>query len=287
MRASVTDAVTHDGLTFVLRGWPGAAPRRTALVVHHGLGEHGGRYRSVADGLSELPVDVWTFDARGHGESGGKRGHALGLLQLATDFQALLPRIRERSGAERVIVMGHSMGAAAVATWATHPSLPGPPDFVRALMLSAAPVSVPRTLEIRVKHALARVLARLRPSFTMGSGLASSGISSDPEQVRRYEQDPMVHDRVSAALGLSLLQDAPEVVRRGDRVRLPTLVWHGTEDPIAAVAGSRELYAALGASDKLLHELEGYRHECHHETPDRAQHLFTLLSAWLEPHLAP
>ncbi|MCB9695359.1 MAG: lysophospholipase [Alphaproteobacteria bacterium] len=286
MKALVTDAFQHDGLTFVARGWPGETPARTALVIHHGLGEHGGRYETFARRLEGLPVDVWTYDARGHGESGGKRGHAMGLRQLASDFHHLLPRLRERAGAERVVVLGHSMGAATVATWATDPELPGPPDWVRAILLSAAPVSVPRTLEVRVKEALARVLARIRPSFTMGSGLSAEGISSDASEVRRYEDDPLVHDRISAALGLSVLRDAPRVVERADRIRLPTVMWHGTEDPIAAIVGSRDLFRSVGADDKLLHEFAGYRHECHHETPERVTAMFELVRDWLEPHLA-
>lgn len=285
MRTPVTDTLQHDGLTFVVRGWPAPTPHRTALVIHHGLGEHGGRYETFARRLDALPLDVWTYDARGHGESGGKRGHALGLGQLATDLHALLPRIRERAGAQDVVLMGHSMGAATVATWATDPALTAPP-WVRALLLSAAPLSVPRTLEVRVKEKLARILARVRPQFTMGSGLSAAGISSDPSEVRRYEEDPLVHDRVSAALGLSLLRDAPRVPDRAGTVRLPTVMWHGTGDPIAAPSGSRDLFRALGADDKLLHEFPDYRHECHHETPERVALMFELVADWLAPYVA-
>ncbi len=282
-RTPVTTTLTHDGLSFVVRGWPGAPRHRTALVVHHGHGEHGQRYETFAKGLAHLPLDVWTFDLRGHGETGGRRGHALGLQQLASDFQALLPRNRELSGAERVIVLGHSLGAATVALWAT--TYPPPPE-VAALMLSAAPLHIPRTPSVRVKAALARLLARIRPSFTLGTGLPPEGISSDPAEIRRYAQDPLVHDRISAALGLSLLRDAPAIPSRAASIRLPTLVWHGAEDPIAGVQGSRDLFAALGATEKAYHELPGHRHESHHETPERAERLFRTLSDWLEPHLS-
>jgi alpha-beta hydrolase superfamily lysophospholipase len=281
-RHPVKHTLSHDGLAFVVRGWPGPAPSRTALVIHHGHGEHGGRYDPFARRLEGLPLDVWAFDLRGHGETGGPRGHALGVGQLAADFHALLPRIRELAGAERVIVLGHSLGAATVAAWACdHPS---PPE-VRALMLSAAPLHIPRTFSVRAKELLARGLARAAPGFTLGTALPATGISSDPAEVRRYESDPLVHDRISAALGLSLLREAPRVVERLGSVRLPALVWHGSDDPIASIQGSRDLFAALGSSDKTFHELPGYRHEAHHETPERVDRLFELLTAWLEPHL--
>jgi alpha-beta hydrolase superfamily lysophospholipase len=269
--------------TFTLHAWASPVPTRTVLVVHHGLGEHGGRYASAARHLETLPAHLWSYDLRGHGESSGKRGDAAGLDQLAGDFEALLPVILERSGAERAIVWGHSLGGACVARYLTtkrvHPA-------IAAVLLSAPAVYVPKTLSIRVKIAAARALVRWNPSLTMANEIPVTGISSDPAEVERYRTDPLVHDRLSVQLGLSILDDAPRIVDAAGAVKVPTMLWHGLDDPIVDVRGTRALFEALGTEDKLLVELPGYRHESHHERPEMAAALFARMRGWLEPRLA-
>jgi acylglycerol lipase len=279
----VVSRLARGGETFALRSWK-VEGARTALVVHHGLGEHGGRYRTFVDGLAGLPLSVVAFDLRGHGESSGTRGHADGLAGLASDFDALLPTLLDEVGAERAIVLGHSLGAASVLTWLQSPGFRVPASVV-GLCVSAPPVVVPRTLSVRVKHRAGRLLRRLRPAFTLANEIPPEAISSDPEQVRRYGEDPFVHDRISAALGVSILESGPALVAGAARITLPALVWQGSEDRIAHPDGARAVFAALGSTDKQLRVFEGWRHECHHETAARTPELWALLRGWLEPRL--
>ncbi|MEQ1570108.1 MAG: lysophospholipase [Myxococcota bacterium] len=284
MRDQVTSTHAHSGETFHLCGWPSPVPTDTVLVVHHGLGEHSGRYDTLARQLETLPAHIWSFDLRGHGRSTGKRGHADGLEQLADDFTALIPVLMERAGASKLVIYGHSLGAAAVG-W-TLTTRPAPPALT-ALMLSAPPVFIAKNLGMRVKAIAGRVLVKLSPSLTLGNEIPLTAISSDPSEVERYRTDPRVHDKLSVRLGLSLLDDAPKIVERAARITAPTLLWHGTDDPIIDIRGTRALFAGLGSSDKALFELAGYRHEAHHERPDLAAKLFERVRAWLEPRVAP
>jgi alpha-beta hydrolase superfamily lysophospholipase len=87
-------------------------------------------------------------------------------------------------------------------------------------------------------------------------------------------------------LGLSILDDAPRIVDAAGAVKVPTMLWHGLDDPIVDVRGTRALFEALGTEDKLLVELPGYRHESHHERPEMAAALFARMRGWLEPRLA-
>ena len=108
-------------------GEDAARDRRTAICLH-GWGE------SRIDVLARLPVYLGLFDrfvlydARGHGESGGRC--ALGEREV-DDLLALLERFAksedEAGSGERLVVMGWSMGAVvgleAVERWrAEHPS---------------------------------------------------------------------------------------------------------------------------------------------------------------------
>lgn len=283
MRELVRSTFAHDAHTFALRGWPHPGGARAVWIVHHGVGEHGGRYETLVRHLGDMPVHFWTYDARGHGDSSGKKGDAAGLAQYASDLEALLPVILERSGAQDIVLMGHSMGAGAVGWYLTTRS---PHPAIRQVMLSASPVRGRLTLEMRVKAALARGLGRVAPTLTLASGLPVSGISSDPSEVKRYVDDPLVHDRMSVRLALSLLDDAPTIVDRASKIKLPVVLWHGEQDTIAAVEGSRALFAAVGSADKTYYELPDCRHEVHHETPEKAAILFSRLREWLGARLA-
>jgi acylglycerol lipase len=280
-RSFVVTRVAHRGETFALRSWK-ADGARAALIVHHGLGEHAGRYQVFADRLADLPLSVAAFDLRGHGESSGPRGHADGLEGLAADFQALLPGLLSEVGAERAFVLGHSLGAATVLRWLVDH---GAPASVAGVMISAPPLVVPRTIPVRLKLRLGRALRRVAPTFALGSGLPAEHISSHPPEVERYREDPYVHDQISAALGVSLLDGAPALVASLPRITLPALIWHGTDDHIAHPDGGKAVFQHLGATDKTLHLLEGYRHESHHETPERVDRLFATLRDWLSPRL--
>ena len=115
MNATLLDLETSDGVTIAAHRWPvGAAPSGTAVVVAHGFGASGSEARvtAVADALANRGHAVLTFDSRGHGASGGEA--TLGDRE-ALDVAAVV----DASGADRVVLVGASMGAIGVLRYAT------------------------------------------------------------------------------------------------------------------------------------------------------------------------
>ena len=53
------------------RHWPALGPSRGAVVLFHRGHEHGGRMAHLADELDVPDLDVFAWDARGHGRSPG------------------------------------------------------------------------------------------------------------------------------------------------------------------------------------------------------------------------
>lgn len=266
---------TADGQVLRLVGWPAAAGASALLVMHHGLGEHAGRYDDFANELVDLPLAIWGYDARGHGGSDGRRGHA-SLGAFADDLHALIPALAERASCDRVILFGHSMGAAVVAHYLATRS---PHAQIEGVILSSPPVHIHETPAIRFKIALGRLLSRVVPRLTLANEIDPNNISSDPAQVRRYLEDPLVHDRISMKLGASLVDDSRALPERVGSVRLPVLLYQGRDDGVVQVSGTEALAAAL--PDVELHLFDGMRHECHHEHPDLRPKLFEVLRAWL------
>ncbi len=262
---------------------PSSSPRKTLLFIHHGHGEHAGRYASIARALADVPVEIRAFDCRGHGMTDGARGNADSVDHLAADLDAILPAMKEQSGADQVILFGHSMGGGVVARWITTRAAPA---WLKGVVLSAPLLRAHMNAVQKAKLAVGRALAKVAPAFTMGTGLPASAISTVPEEVRRYKSDPLVHDRVNAALGVDWFVSGAASIESAPSVAVPILGYHGTADTAVDPAGTRAFFDRVGSQDKAYHELQGVRHEPHHAAPADAAKAFALLKDFVVKHSA-
>ncbi len=74
------------------------ADSRGGIVIMHGLGEHSGRYRVLAQRLNEAGWSVRCYDHRGHGRSEGARGDVPNGDPLLQDAQIVIDDFRARTG---------------------------------------------------------------------------------------------------------------------------------------------------------------------------------------------
>jgi alpha-beta hydrolase superfamily lysophospholipase len=276
--------VLPDGTRLRVLRWASSKPAKGVMLIQHGIGEHAGRYQTYADELAEMPLDLWSFDSRGHGHSDGPRGHAAkGFATLVEDLVVVINHVKEKTGTTRMVLAGHSLGAAIVATYA---STRTPDPAIHALVLSAPPTRIPLTAAQSVKVGIGKVLASVLPGLTMPTGLPPTGISSDPSEVKRYVDDPLVHDKVSAALGVSLTRDAEKLLETAHRILLPVLAFQGDADTVVPISETRKFIPLLGSKDVTWKELPGSFHETHHETAARRAAMFDTLRGWLAPRLS-
>ena len=70
-----TDAqlAAADGLVLLRRAWRPEGEPAAVLAVVHGYGEHGGRYRGLAEDMATRGCAAHVYDLRGHGRSSGSR----------------------------------------------------------------------------------------------------------------------------------------------------------------------------------------------------------------------
>ncbi|MBT6177089.1 MAG: alpha/beta hydrolase [Deltaproteobacteria bacterium] len=269
---------------FQLALWPKPAePNGTLVVIHHGLGEHASRYEEVGLRLTELGFEVRSYDCRGHGQSLGKRGDAAGLDGLVSDFEEILPTLIDTTSCTRVVIMGHSMGGAVVGRYLTARPIH---SMIEGAILSAPALAVPISPINDLKLRLGRVINRYMPTLTLPSGLDTLGISSDTSEVARYLADKWVHDMISTRLATGLIDCSAEVLKGAHRLSVPTLVYHGTEDTICAIDGSRQFARQAPVGMVALREIMGGRHELHHEVPEIKAQWWMHLSRWLTHQVA-
>src|ERR1019366_1531680 len=85
---------------------------------------------------------------------------------------------------------------------------------------------------------LARILSRYRPTFAFTLGIDDEALSRDPNVVKAYREDPLVHRKVTARWGTETLAAIDRVRARAGEIQLPLLILHGESVPINSVDGS-------------------------------------------------
>src|SRR5919204_2064857 len=97
-----------DGTQLVYDAYEAAAPRAAVLVMH-GWFDHAGRWRETGERLCDAGCSAYVLDLRGHGRSGGRRGHLSRFSQLLGDLQTFRRAVRRRQEVPQVLV-GHGFG---------------------------------------------------------------------------------------------------------------------------------------------------------------------------------
>lgn len=259
-----------DGIGLHLRDWNCSARRGVYLL--HGLGEHIGRYETLARWFCARGWRVRGHDHVGHGHSGGRRGVLARERQLVEHARTLFERFADELETPPLL-LGHSLGGALAAELVICERLP-----VRGLILSSPAL---QTDLGRAQRLLAAVLARLAPNLAVRNGLDPEALSHDPAVVRAYLEDPQVHDRISARL-LGWLQSAGERARAAaPTLACPTLLLVAGDDRLVDSQGSRAFADAAPAQQLSLHWYDKLYHELFNEDDAGRQTVLADLERWL------
>ncbi|MFM9901593.1 MAG: lysophospholipase [Polaromonas sp.] len=264
---------------------------RGVVLIVHGLGEHAGRYAHVARQLMAWGFVVRAYDQRGHGESGGARGALPTEDALLDDLADVVDLFRSRSRAfveaaeargvpmamPPLILLGHSLGGLVASRLVALNR-----RRIDGLVLTSPALRVAMgTLQ---KLALAAA-HRVAPTLVVPNGLDVAGLSHDPAVIRQYLADPLVHNRISARLGLFIQHNGPPTIEAADHWRTPTLLMYAGADRLVDPQGSREFAArARGPTVRpgmvTARCFEGLYHELFNELD--AQVVFDTLRGWLD-----
>jgi alpha-beta hydrolase superfamily lysophospholipase len=266
------------GLRLYYRAWEVAQPR-SAIVVVHGLGEHGGRYQALAQTLGAYGFSTFALDLRGHGLSDGRRGHV-------RRFEAFLQDVdrfrREVQGLVDVgvplFLLGHSMGGLIALRYLEEFDTPFRGGVIVSPWLATA-MPVPRW-----KVTLAGALNRVLPAIPIHSRLNMDDLSRDPAVVREYHDDPLVHSFVTPRLFSEASIAMGLVLQRSDRIHVPLMFILAGGDRIVATPRSEAFARSLSARDVAIHVYPEAYHEVFNDL-DRSLAI-TDLRNWIATRLA-
>jgi len=265
-----------DGLSLYFQEWQTEQNQKGVICLVHGLGEHSGRYEHWSALLNQAGYSVLTYDLRGHGKSGGSRGHINSFNEYLNDTDLLLIEAEARFPGTPCFLYGHSIGAIIACSYVLHRK----PQLAGVILTGYA--SKTAVQEQKGKVLLANLLGLLAPKVTIPSGLDPSTISRDPEIVSLYVNDPMVHNKVSLGFGKGMMEGINWADQHASEWSLPVLFMHGESDKLSYVEGSRE-FASKIRGDCTLKIWPGLSHEVHNE-PEKEE-VFEFLHQWLDNHL--
>lgn len=265
-RSRVTEAffTGSEGRIFYQR-WDSSLPPRRIVQIVHGYAEHGGRYLHVAGALVERGAVVYTEDHLGHGRSDGERA-------LITDFEHVVDDLETLAGIARsehpelpLILVGHSMGGLLSGRLAQRR-----PEMISAVAFCGAVIGDWRWAR--------DVLAQPElPYIPLDPG----ALSRDPAVGAEYAADSLVYrgqyKRPLLEAELVALDAFQEEI---DRLTMPVLFLHGTDDPFVPYQRSLQAVREMPTDDLTVHVYEGARHEVLNET--NRDEVFGHLAAWID-----
>ena len=281
----------QGGLRLAFARWAHPHPKGRVVIVH-GFGEHGERYRHTAKWLHDLGWAVSSMDQRGFGRSEGPRGDADGIRPFVEDL-ALFLRQERRADADRMgapprmvdgmpmpphpvlpqIVLGHSFGGlVSLLTLLWHQ------DTLDGLILSSPALALRQSS--RALQFLGQILYWVAPHLCLSIGGDKSKVCSDPVLVQRYWADPLCHKWATPAFGAALLEGRREILPYGAELSRPILELEAGVDTVVDSDQSEALWSAVEPRLLERHRLEGFYHEVFHDR--RRAEAQALVEPWLE-----
>ncbi len=247
---------THDGVELFYRHWAATGTRRGAVVMFHRGHEHSGRMAHLADELKLPDLDVFAWDARGHGRSPGKRGYSPSVDTSVRDIQTFIDHINAHHAVatQDIAVVAQSVGAVLAATW-VHDYAPP----IRSLVLASPAFEV--KLYVPFARPGLRLLQRIKGNFFVNSYVKSSFLTHDKARQASYDKDPLISRPISVNILLGLYETAERLVADAQAITVPTQLLISGADWVVHHKPQHDFFDRLGSPVKEKHVLDGFFHD--------------------------
>lgn len=266
---------TQDNLELELYQSSVISPKAVLFLVH-GMGEHAMRYAHVAEYFKNVNIITVAIDLRGHGRSEGKRGHMPSYNLMMQDLKIAIDCIKDSYRKIPLIIYGHSMGGNLILNFLlrNHEDISAAIATGPYLRLGFEPP--------KWKVLLAKISANIYPGLSQPTALEQEALSRTPQVITEYQNDPLVHDKITASFFVNIHQAGIDAMHRASEITIPLLIMHGAKDRLTSPQGTKEFYE--NAKDNVkLHIWDDLFHEIHNE-PEKSE-VFKMILEWLKNFL--
>jgi alpha-beta hydrolase superfamily lysophospholipase len=122
-------------------------------------------------------------------------------------------------------------------------------------------------------------MSLVAPHLAISNGLDSANLSHDPGINAAYDNDPLVHRKITASLLNGMLHSIDYVQTHAPILTIPTLLLVAEDDHLVDPQGSHDFFDALPTNLGTAHFYPGLYHEIFNETESAS--VFKDLQNWL------
>ncbi|MBN8417595.1 MAG: bifunctional alpha/beta hydrolase/class I SAM-dependent methyltransferase [Verrucomicrobia bacterium] len=248
-----------DGLALHYKTWNVAGATKALVLLHRGH-EHADRWDTVVPHLMMPDTAIYAWEARGHGQSPGRRGHAAGFMEYVRDLDTFFHHLQKAHGLvpERTVVVAHSVGGVVGAAW-VHDFAPRIAGLVLATPALEVNLIVPGALKG------IRLMQKVKADATIKSYVKGSWLTRDAVAAKVYDADTLISKDISAKILVDLFDTAKRVISDAEVMDRPLLMFSAGADKVVKREAADALYENYGSDQKTHLTLKGARHAIFHD----------------------
>jgi alpha-beta hydrolase superfamily lysophospholipase len=245
----------------------------------HGFAEHAARYDRVVGVFREYGLTVARFDLRGHGRSGGPRGHITSFDDYTHDLGAMFDALEKNpawKGGAAPVLFGHSLGGLI----STHYALTSGTKLLGLSLTSPFYGLAVRVPAIQLK--LGKLVNRVLPTLRQSSKLKGDELTHDAALAAAYDKDPYHFDHVTVGWFEEVRKAQERLADLAPRLALPVFCIAAGDDRVVSVPTIRRVFDSFRSTDKELDVRSGLFHEVLNELDwrDHAVRLAERMVRW-------
>ncbi|MCK5687551.1 lysophospholipase, partial [bacterium] len=211
------------------------------------------------------------------GKSQGTRVFIDSFDDFISNVKLLFDQVKKWEPGKKIFLVGHSMGGLIGAAYLLKYQ-----NELSGAVISAPAIKPPDGIS-KITLFAANVLSKILPKTGIQK-LDAKGVSSDPQVVKEYIDDPLVcSQKITARLVVELLSAMENVSANASKIVLPLIVVQGGADILVDPDGAKMLYDRAGSKQKTLQIYDDFFHEVFNE-PDHIK-VFNDIESWLEKQL--
>ena len=264
---------SYDGTAMFYRYWLSTSlediqansPHEKFVILLHRGHEHSGRLKALAQAFVAAGYQVFAWDARGNGRSGGERDAAENFGQLVRDLDTFIQVVKTQTGAttEQLLLVASSLGAVIAASW-VHDYAP----TVRGMILGTPALAI----RLYMPFALPALKAakKLGLMSRISSYVKASVLTHDNEVQQAYNADPLISSSISRDLLIDALQTGKRLMDDAGAITTPTFILCAGKDYVVDKQTIRNFYDDIRSPIKRWAYYPDSYHAIFHEV-DRQQ----------------
>jgi alpha-beta hydrolase superfamily lysophospholipase/phosphatidylglycerophosphate synthase/ubiquinone/menaquinone biosynthesis C-methylase UbiE len=234
--------------------------QRQVILLHRGH-EHSGRLAELGEQFAKAGYQVFAWDARGNGRSGGIKDHAESVTELERDLDGFVQLVINQTGIaiEDTLIVASSIGAVLAAAW-VHDYAPN----IRGMILGTPALSIRLYMPFAIPSL--KVARALGLMSRVSSYVKAQVLTHDKDAQQAYNADPLISNSISTDLLIDTHATGQRLLDDAGAITVPTFILCAGKDYVVDKQAERDFYEAINTTDKRWQLYPDSYHSIFHET---------------------